>query len=213
MSHFLRFCERKVMQLIHLVEQILLDQMLFLEQNGKRVKFGYIVCKNKICIWNRCFCVRECKNVINSTSTQSRNTIAFHKGCFAFVNLILIKRHAILSFPLKQYVSLTHAKWTQRMWFWCSKRWFCIPQMGHIGECSRDTPFVRRVCKSLGPLEASKLKYEAVHQRHLKHANLHLKIQTSNLSFSRGDKCTQPNSLLKTVNGIFTVVAFFVIHL
>ena len=101
--------------------------------------------------------------------------------------------YAILSFPEKQYVSLT----------------FCIPQMGHVGECSRDTPFVRRVCKSLGPLEASKLKYEAVHQRHLKHANLHLKIQTSNLSFSRGDKCTQPNSLLKTVNCFFTVVAFF----
>ena len=50
MSHFLRFCEIKVMQLIHLVEQIMLDQMLFLEQNGKRVTFGYIVCKNKICI-------------------------------------------------------------------------------------------------------------------------------------------------------------------
>ena len=47
MSHFLRFCEIKVMQLIHLVEQIMLDQMLFLEQNGKRVTFGYIVCKTK----------------------------------------------------------------------------------------------------------------------------------------------------------------------
>ena len=50
MSHFLRFCAIKVMQLKHLVEQILLDQMLFLEQNGESVTFGYIVCKNKICI-------------------------------------------------------------------------------------------------------------------------------------------------------------------
>ena len=67
---------------MHLVMQILQYQMYFLDLKDWTVKFGCMFCKNRICIPKRSYCVREWKNVINSTSEQSPNTSVIRNGFF-----------------------------------------------------------------------------------------------------------------------------------